>query len=330
MSFYQYSYPQLVDLIETEIKSNDLLQVREPAQLYQPVQYILEIGGKRVRPALVLMAANLFTDKIVDFVQTAVAMEVFHNFTLLHDDIMDNSDVRRGNPTVHKKWNSNIAILSGDAMAILSYQMLIQNNNPRFKEILQVFNKVAIQVCEGQQFDMDFEQESTVPYEEYMRMIELKTSVLIAGSLKIGALLTDATLEDAEHLYEFGLNIGLAFQIQDDYLDVFGDPSQFQKIIGGDIVSRKKTFLLIKALEIAGKDGAPDILNVLNNNEISDMERVQEIRKRYVELGVDTITRETQQILYEKALASLNLVSAPAERKKILFEFAERLFVRNY
>lgn len=330
MSYHIYTYPELVELVEKEIQTNPYLVVREPVQLYQPVQYILGIGGKRIRPALALMAANLYTDKITGFVPSAVALEVFHNFTLLHDDIMDNSDMRRGNQAVHKKWNSNVAILSGDAMAILSYQMLIQQENPRFREVLEVFNQVAIQVCEGQQFDMDFESFDRVAFDAYLKMIELKTSVLIAGSLKIGALLANAGKEDADLLYDFGLNIGLAFQIQDDYLDVFGDPSQFQKKLGGDIVAGKKTFLLIKALELAGESEGKKVLTVLNNKELNDEERVRFITAFYQEYKVDTITRKTQQELYEKAIHSLNQVSVSSDRKKILLDFSRKLFIRTF
>jgi len=330
MSYHTFSYSQLVELVEKEIRTNSLLSIRQPAQLYQPVQYILGIGGKRIRPALALMAANLYTDAITDFVPSAVALEVFHNFTLLHDDIMDNSDMRRGNPAVHKKWNSNVAILSGDAMAILSYQMLIQHENLRFREVLGVFNQVAIQVCEGQQFDMDFENMDRVPFEQYLKMIELKTSVLIAGSLKIGALLANACRADADYLYDFGLNIGLAFQIQDDYLDVFGDPTQFQKKLGGDIIARKKTFLLIKALELAGEIEGEKILLTLNSRDLKDEERVRLITQIYKQYGVDSITRKTQQEMYENALNSLNQVSVPADRKKVLLDFSEKLFIRTY
>lgn len=325
-----YQYQDFQAWIEKEILENEWLRVRSPYQLYEPVKYILGIGGKRIRPVLVLMAANLFQDKLTAFIKPALAMEVFHNFTLLHDDIMDDSDLRRGNPTVHKKWNDNVAILSGDAMAILSYQLLLQYSGPNFREILEVFNEVALQVCEGQQYDMDFEKLEEVSEEDYLKMIRLKTSVLLAGSLKIGALLADAPPEDADALYDFGLNVGIAFQIQDDYLDTFGDPTQFQKVIGGDILAGKKTFLVIQALKNANPDERMRLLESLTQKSSPEALRIAEVTALFKKLEIDRQTQEVQLKYYHQAIDALNRVKVPEERKEVLFHFARKLFDRKF
>lgn len=325
-----YQYQEFQEWIEKEIHENELLKVRSPYQLYEPVKYILGIGGKRIRPALVLMAANLFRDKLQDFVKPALAMEVFHNFTLLHDDIMDDSDLRRGNPTVHKKWNDNVAILSGDAMAILSYQLLLQHSGRNFREILGVFNEVALQVCEGQQYDMDFEGQSEVAEDDYLHMIQLKTSVLLAGSMKIGALLAESSMEDADALYDFGLNIGIAFQIQDDYLDTFGDPVHFQKIIGGDILAGKKTFLVIQAMKKANQEEKKQLTAYLEHKELSNAERIEKVTALFKKLDIDRQIQEMQLKYYHQALEALGRVNVPEDRKEVLFHFARKLFDRKY
>jgi geranylgeranyl diphosphate synthase, type II len=325
-----YHYQDFQSWIEKEIQENALLRKRKPEQLYEPVSYILSIGGKRIRPALVLMAANLFTDQLEGFVKPALAMEVFHNFTLLHDDIMDSSDLRRGHPTVHKKWNSNVAILSGDAMAILSYQLLLEHNSAFYKEILEVFNQVALQVCEGQQYDMDFEHIAEVEEEEYLQMIRLKTSVLLAGSMKIGALLAESQIQDADLLYEFGLNIGIAFQIQDDYLDTFGDPTQFQKVIGGDILAGKKTFLVIQAMKLATDPERSQLNKWLIAKDMPEQEKISAVTELFKNLQIDKYIQEMQLHYYHLALSALEQVNVPKERKEILFHFARKLFERKY
>ncbi len=317
-------------IIEAEISKNPLLQVRPPHKLYEPLHYILSLGGKRIRPGMVLLANNLFSDDHTDAVSAAVAIEVFHNFTLLHDDIMDKSDLRRGHPSVHKKWNENIAILSGDAMAILSYQLLAQTKSENYREILETFNKLAIEVCEGQQMDMDFEIISKVSLKDYLKMIELKTSVLIAGSLKIGALIANAGEQDAQYLYEFGQNIGLAFQIQDDYLDVFGNPNEFKKVIGGDILANKKTYLAIKAQELANKNELLQLHNLFENQNIEKQEKINLVTAIYRNLHIDEHARKVQEDFYSKAFESLDKVEVPEFRKKTLKQFAQELYERKH
>jgi len=247
-----YTFIQIQQIVEKYLKEIELKT--EPRELYEPVKYILEIGGKRIRPSLVLAAYNLFKNDVETAINPALALEVFHNFTLLHDDIMDKADLRRNQQTVHKKWNENVAILSGDTMSIKAYELLSKIPAEFLSEVLQAFNKTALQVCEGQQLDMNFESRLDVSVEEYLEMIRLKTSVLIAVSLKIGAIMAGALRNDVHKLYDFGLNLGLAFQLQDDYLDAYGDVQAFGKKIGGDIVANKKTFLLIKALETSDKE----------------------------------------------------------------------------
>ena len=240
---------QIAEIIEAEINNTSYL--KDPENLYSPIEYTMEFGGKRIRPILLLISYQLFNDNIERAFSPAKAIEIFHNFTLLHDDIMDKAPLRRGKITVHKKWNNNIAILSGDVMMIHAYKLLTQVESKYLKTILNIFNKAAIEVCEGQQWDMDFESTDDVLLIDYMKMIEFKTAVLLAASLKIGAVLADANDKDQNHLYEFGLNMGIAFQLKDDLLDVFGTSKLFGKKIGGDILANKKTFLYLKALQIS-------------------------------------------------------------------------------
>ena len=240
---------EIKNIITGEI--NKLSFHEHPVELYEPVRYVLEVGGKRIRPVFTLLSCNLFSEKIEQAVMPAIGVEMFHNFTLLHDDIMDKATLRRNKPTVHTKWNDNVAILSGDAMMIKSYGFFFDCDQTIIKNVLTAFNKSAIQVCEGQQYDMNYEKCDFITTEEYIRMVELKTSVLIGGCMKIGAILGGAGKEDVDLMYEFGINIGLAFQLQDDLLDVYGDVNVFGKKIGGDIVSNKKTFLLVSALNLA-------------------------------------------------------------------------------
>ena len=251
----------LVDYFEKAFHEEiQTIGLTAPHHLYEPITYSLKMGGKRIRPALLLHAASLYTNSIEPFLPAAMAIEIFHNFTLLHDDIMDKADVRRNQPTVHKKYNENVAILSGDAMSILAFKYFAKENTTHLAELLPLFSETAIEVCEGQQHDMDFETRVNVTVDEYLEMIRLKTAVLIASSLKLGALLANAPSKDANLFYEYGLNIGLAFQLQDDWLDVYGDPDVFGKKKGGDICSNKKTFLLLKAMEACD----PSTLEILN------------------------------------------------------------------
>ena len=265
----------LQEIINKEIESKKM--GREPFSLYEPINYSLSNGGKRIRPLLTLLACNLFSEKIDQAIDAALAIEIFHNFTLLHDDIMDKADIRRGKPTVHKKWNENTAILSGDAMFIKSYDFLLETKTEKFKEILQVFNNTALEVCEGQQYDMEFENRNDVSENEYLRMIELKTSVLLAAALKIGAIIGGAENADADLLYDFGRNIGLAFQLQDDMLDVYGSKNTFGKEIGGDIVANKKTFLLIKAKQLSSIEDKRHIDSYLMDKKTPKEEKIKGI-----------------------------------------------------
>ena len=302
---------------------------KQPVELYQPIHYILGLEGKRLRPALTLMACNLFTDDVSLAVKPALAMEVFHNFTLLHDDIMDNAPLRRNQPTVHEKWNNNVAILSGDAMQILAYQLICQAPSSKLKVLIDIFNTTAIEVCEGQQFDMIFALRNDVSLEEYIRMIELKTSVLIAASLKIGALCGEASETDAQKLYEFGRNLGIAFQIQDDYLDVYADYKLFGKTVGGDIVENKKTFLLIKALELAKGQQALTLQNAINSRIFDVAEKVIQVRQVYDDLNIPQIARASISAYSEKAFGFLDSVIVPDERKTILRQIALELINRE-
>lgn len=322
------SLPFCLDIIAREI--NILKdENKQPIELYQPIHYILGLEAKRLRPALALMACNLFTDDISSAVKPALAMEVFHNFTLLHDDIMDNAPLRRNQPTVHEKWNNNIAILSGDAMQILAYQLICEAPSSKLKVLIDIFNTTAIEVCEGQQFDMNFALRSDVSLDEYTRMIELKTSVLIAASLKIGALCGDASETDAQKLYEFGRNLGIAFQIQDDYLDVYADQELFGKTVGGDIVENKKTFLLIKALELAKGQQALMLQKAINNHIFDVVEKVIQVRQVYDDLNISQIARASISAYSEKAFGFLDSVLVSDERKAILRQIALELINRE-
>ena len=250
-----YTIEQLRDIIKAELNKQEY--VEEPYSLFEPIKYIMEDGGKRLRPVLTLMAYNLYRDDIEKALKSAIGIEIFHNYTLLHDDVMDDAELRRGRQTVHKKWNSNVAILSGDAAAITAYKYIETVEDSYLRFVIDGFNQVAMDVCKGQQYDMEFESRDDVSVEEYIQMIYLKTSVLIAGSMRHGALIAGAPEHEYNALYDFGGYLGLVFQLQDDYLDVYGDVKEFGKSIGGDIICNKKTYLLIKALELAGdKDKA--------------------------------------------------------------------------
>lgn len=300
-----------------------------PAELYQPINYLMEIGGKRMRPALLLMAADLFGANLNKALAPALAIEVFHNFTLMHDDIMDNAPRRRNQPTVHEKWNSNIAILSGDAMLVEAYKLIMQVDEAILPQVLAEFNSMATGVCEGQQHDMNFENRNQVNVAEYIGMIRQKTAVLLGGALKIGALIGRSAPEDGDLLYDFGVNLGIAFQLQDDILDVYGDPEKFGKQPGGDIVSNKKTFLLIKAKELAGGLDKED-LNYWLAADHDPALKIEHISALYTRLGIRQLAEEEMNRFAGKALYSLKRVSADDVSKQPLAEFAESLLVREY
>jgi len=298
--------------------------------IYKPVNYILNLGGKRLRPALSILSAQVFTDDIEDAVYPAIAVEVFHNFTLMHDDIMDQAPLRRGKATVHEKWNANVAILSGDAMMIQSYQLLHKTNPERFHEVYKIFNQTALEVCEGQQMDMDFETRNDVELSEYIEMIRLKTSVLLAGAMKIGAIIGGADKVNSDRLYRIGEYSGLAFQLLDDYLDVFGDQAKVGKQIAGDIISDKKTFLLIKALERA-KDTDAEVLKYWIGKRPKDpTEKVRAVKTIFEKLEVDVALKEKVMEYHDRALGELDAIPVEKERKQALYDFAESLIGRQH
>lgn len=303
---------------------------RKPIELYEPVSYLMNLGGKRLRPVLLLMATDLFKGDIHSAIKPALAIEVFHNFTLMHDDIMDKAPLRRGNPTVHAKWNEAIAILSGDVMLIEAYKLLIDVNPEILPHVLNIFNDTAVGVCEGQQIDMNFEQREIVSIEEYIEMIMLKTAVLLGGALKIGALIGNAPMEDAQHLYDFGVNIGIAFQLQDDILDVYGDPQKFGKQVGGDILSNKKTFLLIKALELANSEQTARLKTMLTSENISSEDKITQVTAIYNELNIRQTAEIAMNEFSEKGITALNNIQVSAERKIILQDFVDMLMIREH
>lgn len=318
---------QLIDLFETRIQSMELPS--EPKNLYLPISYTLEAGGKRIRPIMVLISNNIFNGNTEQAMNAALAIEVFHNFTLLHDDIMDNADVRRARPTVHKKWNSNIAILSGDTMLIHSYKLLSKCQCRQFHNVFESFNTLAALVCEGQQIDMDFETRQDVDIEEYINMISLKTSALIAGALKIGAQIADANQKECDLLYEFGMNIGNAFQLKDDQLDTYGDEKTFGKRIGGDIVEGKKTFLLLTALNNADKTTKERLLNIISNTTITETEKIEGVRSIYDSLNVKEITQNKINDYFNSAMAIIDQLDVSQEKKCGVIDIANRLIHRD-
>ncbi len=310
-------------------KLGELPLSRGPAELYDPISYIISIGGKRLRPVMLLMSCNLFIDEYEKAIEPALGIELFHNFTLLHDDIMDESVVRRNHPTVHNKWNKNIAILSGDAMSIMSYDMISRCDDGVLKAVLRLFNKTALQVCEGQQMDMNYEISDSITTSQYLTMIELKTAVLIAASLGIGALIGGAKKEDADEMYQFGKNIGMAFQIRDDYLDVYGDPDVFGKRIGQDILSNKKTYLLTRSLELTGTDTKKDLLKWLSDTGSDPMEKISGVTGVYNRLGMNLIAEKAMNEYYQLALANLVQVRVHDDRKQKLRELVDFMLHRD-
>ena len=319
---------KLQALISTAV---DELQFPEyPGQLYEPISYILSLGGKRMRPALLLMACELFGGDVNKAISPALAIEVFHNFTLMHDDIMDNAPLRRGKTTVHERWNKNVAILSGDVMLIKGYELMMQVDNSLLRPVLDIFNETAVGVCEGQQLDMEFETRDVVDINEYINMIRLKTAVVLGGALKIGALIGGAPAKDADLLSQFGVQLGVAFQLQDDILDVYGDPEKFGKQVGGDIISNKKTYLLIKALELAQGEQAADLNAFLSSTHLDNTEKVAGVTRIYNNLDIRQHAETAMQGYAEKAFAALEQINLPDEHKQYLHDFADGLLVREH
>lgn len=322
-----YSFKELQDIVQKEI---DGLEFSTPPEgLFEPMKYILGIGGKRLRPILVLLSANLFKEDLKKIYLPAIGIEVFHNFTLLHDDVMDNAPIRRSKATVHEKWNSNVAILSGDAMSIKAYQYIVSCEDRHLRDVLTVFNQTALEVCEGQQFDMEFEDRGDVQIDEYLEMIRLKTAVLLGGSLKMGAVMGDADAKDADLLYHFGVNLGMAFQLQDDYLDVFGDEEVFGKKIGGDILCNKKTFLLIKAFELAKGDDKKELEEWISAKDFNTEEKITAVRSIYEKLKVKDESQAKIDEYFSLCLEYLDKVNVPAEKKKELYTLVKKLVNRS-
>jgi geranylgeranyl diphosphate synthase type II len=299
----------------------------EPRLLYEPVSYTLSNGGKRMRPLLVLMGCKVFSEDVSQAVHPAIGIEVFHNFTLLHDDIMDNAPIRRGKPSVHTKWNNNIAILSGDAMMILAYQELCKTDSSALSQVLEVFNKTALEVCEGQQLDMDFETSETVSIADYINMIRLKTAVVLGGGLKVGAIIGKADAEQANLLYQFGLNTGIAFQLQDDILDIYGESHKVGKQKGGDIISSKKTFLLLKALELAKGEQSKDLRKWLKSD--AETEKVNAVTEIYDQLGIRKLAEERMWQYYDEGISNLNQVRGNDVWIEMLRAFSHNLMHRE-
>ncbi|WP_342328357.1 polyprenyl synthetase family protein [Pedobacter sp. FW305-3-2-15-E-R2A2] len=321
-----YTPAQLQEIIENAIQN--VPYPSHPERLYQPISYIMSLGGKRIRPALVLMAADLFGADLNKAIPAALAIETFHNFTLIHDDIMDNAPLRRGKPSVHEKWGVNNAILSGDVMMVESNKHLSMLDTAVLKDALNTFNATAQGVCEGQQLDMEFEERDFVSIEEYINMIRLKTAVLLGGAMKLGAQVAGATAEEAEQLYQFGENIGIAFQLQDDILDVYGDPEKFGKQVGGDIIANKKTLLLLKLKELAGDS---DLLELERQSVSQDFEdKISNTTLLYNKYNIRELATTEMKNYSEKAFNALSALAVPEERKKELILLSNQLMNREH
>ena len=302
---------------------------RKPASLYEPIRYVLSLGGKRIRPVLMLMAYNLWKDDPERIMMQAIGLETYHNFTLLHDDLMDNADMRRGHETVHKKWNANQAILSGDTMLLQAFERMEACDADKLKEVFKVFLVTTFEIGEGQQLDVEFETRNDVTEDEYIEMIRLKTSVLLACAVKIGAILAGASKEDADNLYKFGEQIGLAFQLQDDLLDVYGDPKVFGKNIGGDITSNKKTYMLINAVNRANASQREELMRWINATAFDRNEKVAAVTRLYDEIGIRQLCEKKMESCYQLGLQHLAKVSVSDERKAILKVYAAAMMKRQ-
>ena len=314
-------------------KVNDFLEHltydRRPASLYEPISYVLSIGGKRIRPVLMMLAYNLYKDDPERILMQAVAIETYHNYTLLHDDLMDNADMRRGHDTVHKKWDANKAILSGDSMQVLAYQRMQQCDARHLKAVHDVFTETALEIGEGQEYDMAFETRNDVTEDEYIEMIRLKTSVLLACALKIGGILADASDEDVENLYKFGEQLGLAFQLQDDLLDVYGDPKVFGKTIGGDITSNKKTYMLINAVNRANEEQRRELTRWIEATDFNRDEKVSAVTALYDQIGIRQLCEQKINYYFDECRKYLDRVSVPDERKAMLLDYTNEMMKRN-
>jgi len=318
---------QYQDFFITYLESQSI--TKEPQNLYEPIEYILGLGGKRMRPVLTLMAAEVFNTDYKIALPAAMAVEVFHNFSLVHDDIMDDAPLRRGKVTVHEKWNINTGILSGDAMLILAYQYFEQYEPTVFRDLAKLFSKTALEVCEGQQWDVDFEERNNVTIPEYLKMIEYKTAVLVAAAMKMGAIVAKTSEKEAGLIYDFGLNLGLAFQLQDDYLDAFGDPKTFGKQVGGDIIVNKKTYLYLKALEFSSSEKASELQKLFSLQLEDNAEKIATAKAIFNESGASKATQEAIEMYTFKAFETLEKMEINAEKKGILRTFGENLMGRK-
>lgn len=321
------AFDEILRLIEHAIRG---LEFNDPPKsLYEPITYTLSLGGKRIRPALVLMAYNIYKEDVSSVLDVAMGLEVFHNFTLLHDDLMDEADIRRGKPTVHKVWNANTAILSGDAMLIAAYRLMAKADEKHLKPVLDLFTRTALEICGGQQYDMEFETRNDVAEEEYIEMIRLKTAVLLACALKMGAILADAPEEDAEHLYQFGIAIGLAFQLQDDLLDVYGDPETFGKKIGGDILCDKKTFLLINACKRSDKKQLEVLNRWIGFGSEQPEEKIAAITGIYDQLKLKQLSEDKIEAYFAEAISHLDALKVDVAKLSVLKEISHKLMNRK-
>jgi geranylgeranyl diphosphate synthase type II len=304
-------------------------ETKEPRNLYEPIHYILDLGGKRMRPVLTLMSAEIFGADYKNALPAALAVEVFHNFSLVHDDIMDDAPLRRGNETVHEKWNINTGILSGDAMLILAYQYFEQYEPLIFRDLAKLFSKTALEVCEGQQWDVDFEERTDVTLEEYLKMIQYKTAVLVAAAMKMGAIIAETSIENANLIYDFGLNLGLAFQLQDDYLDAFGNPETFGKQVGGDIIENKKTYLYLKAVAFSAEKEAQELRDLFAVQLEDNTAKIERVKELFNASGASKATQDAIQDYTFKAFQMLDQLNVSADKKAMLKAFGENLMGRK-
>lgn len=314
---------------EFTLHLKDFAVNKKPASLYEPIDYILQLGGKRLRPVLTLIAADIFGINYKKALDAALSIEVFHNFSLIHDDIMDDAPLRRGEKTVHEKWDINTGILSGDAMLIMAYQ-LFENYEPKiFQALAKLFSKTALEVCEGQQYDVDFETRNDVSVSEYLKMIEYKTAVLVGAAMKMGAIVANASEEDQHSIYEFGKNLGIAFQLQDDYLDAFGNPETFGKQVGGDIIENKKTYLYIKALEFSNEDNKAKISELFSETRDNKEQKIETVKRIFIESGSAKATKEAIEDFTNKAFRVLDNMSISQNNKLLLKAFGRNLMNRT-
>jgi len=302
---------------------------RQPASLYDPIRYVLSIGGKRIRPVLMMLAYNLYREDPESILMQAVALETYHNYTLLHDDLMDNADVRRGHQTVHRRWDANKAILSGDSMLVLAYERMQQCDARYLPQVLSLFTKTALEIGEGQEYDMAFETRNDVTEDEYIEMIRLKTSVLLACAVKMGALLADAPAADVENLYKFGEQLGLAFQLQDDLLDVYGDPKVFGKAIGGDITSNKKTYMLINAVNRANAEQRAELMRWIEASDFDREEKVKAVTALYDQIGIRHLCEEKINYYFDECRKYLAKVNVSDDRKQMLLDYTDEMMKRR-